>query len=70
MKIRIVEQKIESSQQGGIWDAYIDGKYVACRAFIDEEDKYKSLKEVIQKAKNKIEVEIETIVNINQIEQI
>lgn len=70
MKIRIVEHKVESHPQGGIWDAYIDGKYVACRAFINEEDKFRSLKDVIQKAKNKIEVEVETIVNIDQIEQI
>lgn len=70
MKIKIVEQKLESSTQGGIWDAYIDGKHVACRAFIDEEDKFIRLKEVIKRAKSKIQLEVETIVNINQIDQI
>ncbi|MEY3400668.1 MAG: hypothetical protein RLZZ86_271 [Cyanobacteriota bacterium] len=70
MKIKIVEHKVESCPQGGIWDAYIDGKIVACRAFVNQEDKFKSLKEVIEKAKNKIQLEVETFVNETQLDQI
>ena len=70
MKITVKETKVETDPNGGIWDAYIDGKYVACRAFLNEEDKFQSLKEVIEKAKNKINVEVETFVNETQLNQI
>lgn len=70
MKIKIKETKLNTHPTGGVWDAYIDEKYVACKAFIDDTDKFLALKEVIERAKKQIEIEVETIVNINQLQTI
>lgn len=54
--ITITEKKMT---RGGIWEAFFNGNYLTCRAYITEEEKYDMLKECIEKAKNQIPLTIE-----------
>lgn len=57
--ITIIDHKKE---RGGLWEATFNGKPIAVRAYLYEQEKYEMLKECIERAKNNIPVTIEVAV--------
>lgn len=64
--IKITEHKNEI---GGLWEATLNGRQLAIRSYLNEEEKFEMLKECVVRAKKNIPLEIELTLSIDQINQ-
>lgn len=47
------------TNERGVWEATMDGRYLACRGYLNNEEKFEMLVECIELARQSLEIQIQ-----------